>query len=119
MAAGTFEQAGTIPTPATGAPKKMTYAPAAANPTFWQRVRDLPWSWAGVTLLVMYCLFPFRWLVRLSMDPSASGSLLPSSINFKHYASAHNRARVQTCYIPPFSSSDRAAVGGLYGLRKY
>ncbi|MCW2973109.1 MAG: carbohydrate transporter rane protein 2, family [Thermoleophilia bacterium] len=66
-------------------PQPATYAPAA-NPTFWQRVRDLPWTPVGIVVLVLYCIFPFLWLIRLSMDPSASGALLPSSINFKNYA---------------------------------
>jgi multiple sugar transport system permease protein len=61
------------------------------SPTsFWQRVRatfqDIPMSYVGIAILVMYCVFPFLWLVRLSMDPSASGSILPSSFNVDNYA---------------------------------
>lgn len=76
----------TAATAGTYAAPMPTYAPAASNPTFWQRVKDLPWTWVGITMLVLYCLFPFLWLVRLSMDPTASGSLLPSTITFENYA---------------------------------
>lgn len=90
MTAGTFDQAATMPSLDAGAAATAyapaAYAPAAANPTFWQRVKDLPWTWAGITVLIIYCLFPFLWLVRLSMDPSASGSLLPQSFTLENYA---------------------------------
>ncbi|MBC7645258.1 MAG: carbohydrate ABC transporter permease [Thermoleophilia bacterium] len=39
----------------------------------------------GILGLLAYCVFPFLWLVRLSMDPSASGALFPKSINFTNY----------------------------------
>ncbi|MBC7462378.1 MAG: carbohydrate ABC transporter permease [Thermoleophilia bacterium] len=64
--------------------------PHAANPTFAQRVKDLPWSRAGIVVLVLYCVFPFLWLIRLSMDPSSSGAILPASITFKNYAQVFN-----------------------------
>src|SRR5690348_14533009 len=63
-----------------------TAYPARRGPTFWQRVGDLPWTWVGVTVLIAYCLFPFLWLVRLSMDPTASGKLLPSTFTLHNYA---------------------------------
>jgi multiple sugar transport system permease protein len=59
---------------------------AASSPTFWQRVRQLPWTGVGITMLVLYCVFPFLWLFRLSMDPSASGKFLPATFTLKNYA---------------------------------
>lgn len=41
----------------------------------------------GVGVLLAYCIFPFLWLVRLSMDPSASGSILPAHFTLENYAS--------------------------------
>lgn len=60
---------------------------SSSQPTngFWQRTKDLPWSYAGIAILVAYCLFPFLWLVRLSMDPTATGSILPSQFTLENY----------------------------------
>lgn len=41
---------------------------------------------AGIIGLLGYCLFPFLWLVRLSMDPSPTGKLLPRSFSLANYA---------------------------------
>jgi multiple sugar transport system permease protein len=49
-------------------------------------VRSVPWEKVGIVALLCYCLFPFYWLVRLSMDPTANGHILPRSINFRNYA---------------------------------
>src|SRR6476661_4472887 len=72
-------------------PMQGSYAPTVVTPqapgrrTFVQGVLDQPWTIAGITLLIGYCLFPFLWLVRLSMDPAANGKILPSRISFEHY----------------------------------
>lgn len=47
----------------------------------WQKVGVT----AGILGLLAYCVFPFLWLIRLSMDPSASGSLFPRSFNLSNY----------------------------------
>ena len=60
---------------------------APASPTFWQRRRATCRGRAvGIAVLILYCLFPFLWLVRLSMDPTASGKLLPRAVTFENYA---------------------------------
>lgn len=40
---------------------------------------------AGILGLLAYCIFPFLWLVRLSMDPSPTGKLLPSTFSLGNY----------------------------------
>ena len=39
----------------------------------------------GIFGLILYCLFPFLWLVRLSMDPAANGKVLPSTFSLANY----------------------------------
>jgi multiple sugar transport system permease protein len=100
------------------APMPTTRAPAASNPTFWQRVKDLPWTWAGIALLVVYCLFPFLWLVRLSMDPSASGSLLPSTITFENYAAVFRNddflaAFMNSVIVSGVATAIAMSIGGM------
>jgi multiple sugar transport system permease protein len=63
--------------------------PIAAPPqTLQQRARRLPWESIGIVVLLMYCLFPFLWLMRLSMDPSASGTIFPRKFTLENYAAA-------------------------------
>ncbi|MCW2925900.1 MAG: carbohydrate transporter permease [Thermoleophilia bacterium] len=58
------------------------------NPSFLARVRDLGiWTPFGIGVLIAYCLFPFLWLVRLSMDPAANGAFFPSKFSLDNYAS--------------------------------
>ncbi len=57
----TAAAAGTYGMPATTSPA----IPAPPKRTFWTEVRDQPWTFAGITVLIGYCLFPFLWLVRL------------------------------------------------------
>ncbi len=102
--------------PVTTAPATV-YLPAAANPTFWERVKDLPWTWGGIVLLVLYCIFPFLWLVRLAMDPSASGSLLPSTITFKNYVAVFQngdfvKAFMNSVIISSSATAIAMAIGG-------
>ena len=78
--AGSMPIPGYVPSVPSTAPQ--TYA---KNPTFWQRVVDLPWTGVGVGVLIMYCLFPFFWLVRLSMDPASNGKLFPSTFSLENY----------------------------------
>lgn len=85
--------------------------------SFMERVRDLPWTWAGICLLVGYCLFPFLWLVRLSMDPTASGTLWPSKITFENYAAVLNNADFLAAFVNSVIVSATAtaiamAIGG-------
>jgi multiple sugar transport system permease protein len=67
-------------------PRTAASAPAHAGP----RSRSVDWGKVGVVAgivgLLAYCIFPFLWLVRLSMDPSASGTLLPREFTLANYA---------------------------------
>lgn len=48
----------------------------------WRRIGTV----GAIVGLLAYCIFPFLWLARLSMDPSASGTLLPRSFTLANYA---------------------------------
>jgi multiple sugar transport system permease protein len=58
---------------------------AKGQRTFMDGVKDLPWTGVGIGVLILYCIFPFLWLVRLSMDPTANGNIFPSTFSFEHY----------------------------------
>ncbi|MCW2961192.1 MAG: carbohydrate transporter permease [Thermoleophilia bacterium] len=88
----------------------VPYAPAASSPTFWQRVRDLPWTGVGITVLVLYCIFPFLWLIRLSMDPSASGALLPATFTLKNYVAVFQNHDFLAAFFNSFVVSGSATV---------
>lgn len=91
--------------------------PARRGPTFWQRVGDLPWTYAGITVLILYCLFPFLWLIRLSMDPTASGKILPSTITFANFSAVlHNsdfiRGFMNSVIVSASATAVAMCVGG-------
>ena len=68
------------------------YAPQSARPasTLDRVVAAVSWEKVGIVALLLYCIFPFLWLIRLSMDSSSKG-LLPRSITFANYISVlHN-----------------------------
>jgi len=93
------------------------YAPVQGNPTFWQNVRALPWTPVGIGVLMLYCLFPFLWLIRLSMDPTANGSLFPKTINFDHYVEVfHNsdflKAFLNSVIVSTSATTVAMAIGG-------
>jgi multiple sugar transport system permease protein len=85
--------------------------------TFWQGVTDQPWTVAGIVLLIGYCLFPFLWLVRLSMDPAANGNLLPSTFSLDNYAAVFRndefvRAFMNSIIVAGSATMVAMAIGG-------
>jgi multiple sugar transport system permease protein len=46
----------------------------------------VPWDKVGIIGLLFYCLFPFYWLVRLSMDPTPNGHILPAHFSLANYS---------------------------------
>jgi multiple sugar transport system permease protein len=87
------------------------------GPTFWQRVGDLPWSWVGIAILIMYCLFPLMWLIRLSMDPTSDGSILPSTYTLSNYAAVFDngeflRGFLNSVIVSGFATAIAMCVGG-------
>ncbi|MCW2955683.1 MAG: carbohydrate transporter rane protein 2, family [Thermoleophilia bacterium] len=97
--------AGSIP---VTRPVTQSYTPS--SPTFWQRVRGLPWTGAGIVVLVLYCLFPFLWLVRLSMDPSASGAFLPATFTLKNYVAVFQNHDFLAAFMNSIIVSGSATV---------
>lgn len=90
----------------------------AKNPTFWQRVASLPWTYAGIAVLVMYCLFPFLWLVRLSMDPTASGKVLPETFSLANYVAVFQydefmRGFVNSIIVSSSATAVAMCIGGV------
>ena len=49
-----------------------------------------PWIWVGVVLIVLFCLFPFYWLINTSLKQGAdlsSSRLIPEHPTLKNYKS--------------------------------
>lgn len=105
-------------TGSTGAalPASPEYRPIASRTT-WDAIRDLPWTGVGIVLLIGYCLFPFLWLVRLSMDPAANGHLLPSTFTLENYAAVFRndqfvRAFVNSIIVASSATTVAMLIGG-------
>lgn len=104
----------TLPMPAPRAAAPARAGSAAGG------VRALPWEKLGIVMLLAYCLFPFYWLVRLSMDPSPSGSLLPQSFTLVNYVDViRNREFLQGFFnsviISGVATALAMVVGGFAG----
>jgi multiple sugar transport system permease protein len=91
--------------------------PAPPKRTFFTAVAEQPWTSAGIVVLILYCLFPFLWLVRLSMDPAANGKLLPSTLNVDNYGAVFRndefiRAFFNSVIIAGSATVVAMAIGG-------
>src|SRR3712207_6770523 len=52
-----------------------------------------PWMWLAVVAIVIFCLFPFYWLVNTSLKTGgdlSSASLLPPNPTLKNFESIFN-----------------------------
>ena len=49
--------------PAVTVPERAVRAPARKRP----RQGQSPWIWLAVVLIVLFCLFPFYWLINVSL----------------------------------------------------
>jgi multiple sugar transport system permease protein len=90
---------------------------AAGRRSFYQGVLDQPWTTAGIALLILYCIFPFLWLVRLSMDPNANGNILPSTFSLEHYGVVFRneefvRAFFNSVIVAGSATAVAMAIGG-------
>ena len=109
-----------------GAAMARPAARAAQQPvTLQQRVIKLPWEKIGVMGLLIYCLIPFYWLIRLSMDPSASGNILPNKFTLANYVDVIQNPDFLGAFINSVIVSGTATVlamvvGGFagYGLAR-
>lgn len=104
--------------PAAGMPLPHASAASARERTFLGRVAALPWSGVGIAVLVVYCLFPFLWLVRLSMDPTASGAILPSRITLANYLEVFQygefmRAFLNSVIVASSATAIAMCIGGV------
>ncbi|MCW2926178.1 MAG: carbohydrate transporter rane protein 2, family [Thermoleophilia bacterium] len=118
----------TTTTQPAGLPTRPVYIPHAPTTTttvelpkerrgFFGAVLDQPWTTAGIAVLIMYCLFPFLWLVRLSMDPAANGKLLPSTFTLHNYSSVFAndefvRAFINSIIVASSATAVAMAIGG-------
>lgn len=117
------------PMPMPGRPATVTMPTSPVAPTtvaqtyvngkrsFYQGVLDQPWTTAGIVVLIAYCLFPFLWLVRLSMDPAANGNILPSAFSLEHYGVVFRndefvRAFANSVIVAGSATAIAMAIGG-------
>jgi multiple sugar transport system permease protein len=57
--------------------------------------RPSPWLWVAVAAIVLFCVFPFYWMLNISLKTGAdlsSASLLPPSPTLKNYRSIFNNS---------------------------
>jgi multiple sugar transport system permease protein len=69
-------------------PKTKKKAPRAEGRTPW-------WMWLAVAAIVIFCLFPFYWLINLSLKTGADlgdSSLIPPNPTLKNYESIFNNS---------------------------
>lgn len=82
--------------------------------------RSIPWEKIGVALLLFYSLAPIYWLIRLSMDPSAGGALLPKAFTLKNYTdiftnSGFMHAFLNSVIVAGTATALALVVGGAAG----
>src|ERR671933_545789 len=74
----------TAPTPTTAEPEVATKKQKPAGPkTPW-------WLWVAVAVIVVFCLFPFYWLINISLKTGGdltNGSVYPHHPTLKNYDS--------------------------------
>lgn len=99
--------AGTLPgTTRVGASALVhAHQPSAAD-----RVRSLPWVTFGIVALLLACIFPFLWLVRLSMDPSATGNLFPREFTLHNYVAVFGMREFMVAFMNSIIVSGSATV---------
>jgi trehalose/maltose transport system permease protein len=76
----------TAEAPAVAVPKPR----AAERKRKRRRQGQSPWIWVAVVLIILFCLFPFYWLVNVSLKTGAdlsSASLIPPHPTLKNYSS--------------------------------
>jgi multiple sugar transport system permease protein len=117
MTAATVNSPQSVPIPTYAAPTAPAQTYVEGKRSFFQGVLDQPWTAGGIVVLVAYCLFPFMWLVRLSMDPAATGKLLPTTFTLKNYVSVfHNseflHAFVNSVIVAGSATAVAMAIGG-------
>src|SRR5215218_5262397 len=69
-------------------PKTKKKTPRAEGRTPW-------WMWLAVAAIVIFCLFPFYWLINLSLKTGADlgdSSLIPPNPTLKNYESIFNNS---------------------------
>ena len=71
----------------------------------------------GIGGLILYCVFPFLWLVRLSMDPAATGKVFPRTITFEQYGVVFRndefiRAFINSIIVAGSATTVAMAIGG-------
>jgi multiple sugar transport system permease protein len=72
--------------PAVTVPERAVRAPARKRP----RQGQSPWIWLAVVLIVLFCLFPFYWLINVSLKTGpdlSSASLVPPNPSLDNYSS--------------------------------
>jgi len=75
-----------------GAAPAVTVPEPAARERAGKRPRkgQSPWIWVAVVAIVVFCLFPFYWLINVSLKTGAdlsSSSLVPPHASLKNYSS--------------------------------
>ncbi len=83
--------------------------------------RPHPLLWLGVALIVLFCLFPFYWLINVSLKSGAdlsSSSLIPPNPTLRNYESIFNNAdftkALRTSAIVALTTTALAIVFGSF-----
>jgi multiple sugar transport system permease protein len=85
-------EAASVPAPVERAGAKVKQRKATGQGTPW-------WLWIAVFAIVVFCLFPFYWLVNTSLKTGAdlsTSALLPPSPTFDNYQSIFNDSNFTT-----------------------
>jgi multiple sugar transport system permease protein len=80
---------------AAAAPAAPTAARARTATKKPSKDRPSPWLWVAVAAIVLFCVFPFYWMLNISLKTGAdlsSASLLPPSPTLKNYRSIFNNS---------------------------
>jgi len=76
------------------APKVATRSRAKAKTIKTPRTKTPWWMWVAVAAIVVFCLFPFYWLINISLKTGndlLSSSLFPPNPTLKNYSAVfHN-----------------------------
>jgi multiple sugar transport system permease protein len=105
-------------TPAARVPQWSAQSRSA--PSTFDKALALPWTNVGMIVLVGYCLLPFLWLMRLSIDPSPTGSVMPSTFTLSNYTAVFDNAEFRIAFMNSIIVSGAATlmamlVGGFAG----